>query len=90
MKEAFDKTVHNINFVSITDAINLSLDYTYDLNGLTVYAAKDSLFSLDENDRRCGKEAKDNCETKKYIDALVNKCKCLPFKLRFLIGEVWN
>ena len=88
MKEAFNKTVEIINFVSFTEAINLPLDYTYDLNGLTVYAAKDSLYSLDENDRRCGKEAKDVCETKKHVDALVNQCKCLPFKLRFLIGEV--
>ena len=86
--EAFTK-LDNINFVSVIEAINdLPLDYTYSLSGLVEYVAKDSLFSLNENDRRCGKEAKDNCETKKYIDALVNKCKCLPFKLRFLIGKV--
>ena len=87
MKEAFKK-VDNINFVSLTEAINLPLDHTYNLNGVVVYAAKDSLFSLDENDRRCGKEPRDVCKTKKYIDILVKKCNCLPFKLRFLIGEV--
>ena len=88
MKEAFNKTIDNINFVSVTEAINLPLDHTYDLHGLTVYEARNSLYSLDENDRRCGKEPKDVCKTKKYIDILVKKCNCLPFKLRFLVGEV--
>ena len=42
----------------------------------------DSFLSLDKSIRGCQEETFDECRTRKYANALTEKCKCLPFQLR--------
>ena len=68
--------------------MNLRLNNIYNANGIQVFVAKDSLLTLDIEDRRCQEESENNCNTKKYMDSLIEKCQCLPFQLRLLLDEV--
>ena len=68
--------------------MKLYLDNIYNANGVQVVVAKDSLLTLDIEDRRCQEESENNCNTKKYMDSLIEKCQCLPFQLRLLLDEV--
>ena len=70
--------------------MKLSLGYTYNLKYVEEIVAKDSILSLDEKDIRCQKNPQYECKNKKFINALRNKCHCLPFSLRFLAEKVCN
>ena len=68
--------------------MKLYLQNIYSANGVQVEVAKDSLLTLDKEDRKCQEESEDNCNTMKYMDALKERCQCLPFQLRFLGDKV--
>ena len=59
------------------------------LNVIKEITVTDSFLSLDKNIRRCQEESFDKCTTRKYTNALIDTCKCLPFQLR-LTEEVVN
>ena len=73
--------------MNFTEPLELSLGYSYDLIFVKEQIATDSLFTLDESIRKCQREPKDDCSTRKYLEDLKNKCQCLPFQLRSLIDE---
>ena len=60
----------------------LNLEKKYFLNVIKEISVTESFLTLDENTRGCQEESFDDCTTKKYINALINKCKCLPFQIR--------
>ena len=55
---------------------------------MTEIVAKNSIFTLDENVRRCQENPQEVCTNKKFTDALRNRCQCLPFQLRLLAHNV--
>ena len=57
---------------------------------MQVVEAKDSFLTLDKEVRGCQEESQDDCNTKKYMEELEEKCKCLPFQLRFHVDKVLN
>ena len=73
--------------MNFTEPLELSLGYSYDLIFVKEQIATDSLFTLDESIRKCQREPKDDCSTRKYLEDLKNKCQCLPFQLRSLIDK---
>ena len=70
--------------------MKLYLDNIYNANGVQVVVAKDSLLTLDKKVRKCQEESTNDCNTRKYMDSLVENCQCLPFQLRFLQDKVPN
>ena len=60
----------------------------YDLRDIQLIKSTDSLFTLDKEVRGCGEESITDCSTRKYMNALMEKCQCLPFQLRFLLLHV--
>ena len=43
----------------------------------------DSFITLDEDVRQCQDEyTQVECRTKKYLDSIIENCKCLPFDLK--------
>ena len=54
----------------------------YFLNGIKEISVTDSFLSMGENVRGCLEESYDDCTAKKYKNALIDKCQCLPFQLR--------
>ena len=55
---------------------------------MTEIVAKNSIFTLDENVRRCQENPQEVCTNKKFTAALIDTCQCLPFQLRFLLNNV--
>ena len=60
----------------------LNLEKKYFLNVIKEISVTESFLTLDENTRGCQEESFDDCTTKKYTNALIDKCKCLPFQMR--------
>ena len=65
----------------LSEPLKLSLNYTHDFVILKEQKATDSYLTLDEDIRECQRENTDDCNTRKYQDALITKCQCLPFQL---------
>ena len=64
------------------EPLKLSLDKKYFLNVIKEISVTDSFMSMDKDVRGCQKESYDECTTRKYINALMNKCQCLPFQFK--------
>ena len=64
------------------EPLKLRTGNTYNLNNLKEIEVTDEFLNLDQNIRMCQNgESLQNCQTRKYIDELVKKCKCLPFAI---------
>ena len=60
----------------------------YNLNVVKEISATDSFLSMDRDVSKCqDDETFDECATKKHINHLKDKCKCLPLSLS-LMDEV--
>ena len=57
-------------------------EFEYNLNALTKIEVTDSFISQDDEDRGCQHEPLYNCTTRKFLDALLGKCGCLPINIR--------
>ena len=54
----------------------------YKLGDVKMVKSTADFYSLDEATIRCQKDSRyEDCVTKKYLEALVAKCSCLPFNL---------
>ena len=70
-------------FSAFVEPVSLIGEGEYNLNALKEIEAKDSFLGLDQDVRKCqNDEPLFNCTTRKYIEAVVSKCKCLPSNLR--------
>ena len=54
----------------------------YNLNVLKEIVVTDAFLGLDENSRECQNEEPFVCTTKKFVDAFLGKCGCLPLHMR--------
>ena len=55
----------------------------YNLNALKEIEATDFYLGLDQDVKKCqNNEPLHNCTTRKYLEAVLAKCKCLPSNLR--------
>ena len=59
----------------------------YNLNVIKEVRVTDSFQSMGKDIKGCQEESYDECTTRKYMNALIRNCQCLPFKLR-LTDEV--
>ena len=58
-------------------------DGEYNVNVVKEVEVTESYLGLDQKVRGCQKaESFHNCTTKHYFDSLLEKCACLPFKIR--------
>ena len=60
----------------------MGFGFEYNLDALTEIEATDSFMEQDEDVRKCQPEPFYNCTTRKYIDALLDQCGCLPLSIR--------
>ena len=80
-------TLNYTNF--FTDSVTLQGNGQFNLNILKEISVTDSFLGLDQDVRRCqNDEPYDNCTTRHYIQALKEKCGCLPFPVKTLDDEV--
>ena len=60
----------------------LELGKEYNLNNVKEVKVTNDFVGLDETTRKCqNEEDLMDCETRKLIDSLFQKCKCLPFSI---------
>ena len=77
-----------LTFSAFKEPVTLIGEGEYNLNVLKEIKATDSYLGLDQDVRKCqNDEPLSNCTTKKYIEAILSQCKCLPSNLR-LSNEV--
>ena len=57
-------------------------EFEYNLDALTTIEVTESFLGLDQQDRGCQHEPLYNCTTRKYLDALLDQCGCLPLSIR--------
>ena len=58
-------------------------DGEYNVNVMKEVEVTESYLGLDQKVRGCQKEESfHNCTTNHYFDSLLEKCACLPFKIR--------
>ena len=64
-------------------------EYEYNLDALTMIEATDSFISQDEDVRGCQLEPLFNCTTRKYLEALMDRCGCLPLSINNEVFEMY-
>ena len=64
-------------------------EYEYNLDALTMIDATDSFISQDETVRNCSMEPLFNCTTRKYLEALLDRCRCLPLSLNKVVFDMY-
>ena len=57
-------------------------EFEYNLDALTMIEVTESFMGQDEDVRSCQPEPLYNCTTRQYLDALLDKCGCLPLSMR--------
>ena len=57
--------------------------FEYNLDALTNIEVTESFLTLDQDSRECQNDGTfSNCTTRHYMDAVLQKCACLPFNMR--------
>jgi len=63
--------------------LKLKVGHEYNLNNVKEIEVTEDFLTLDKPIIKCqNDESLEDCKTRKYIDALNKKCKCLPFAIR--------
>ena len=63
--------------------MKLKVGHEYNLNNVKEIKVTEDFLTLDKPIINCqNDESLEDCKTRKYIDALNKKCKCLPFAIR--------
>ena len=61
----------------------LKIGNEYNLNNVKEISVTDDFLTLDKTIIDCqNEETLEDCKTRKYLDALDEQCKCLPFSIR--------
>ena len=83
---------NNLYFTNFfADSVTLSGKGQFNLNILKEISGTDSYLGLDQNVRGCqNDEPYDNCTTRHYIEAMRDKCGCLPFPVTIPGNEVYR
>ena len=65
------------------EPLMLKIGNEYNLNNVKEISVTDDFLTLDKTIIKCqNEESLQGCKTRKYIDTLVEHCKCLPFGIR--------
>ena len=65
------------------EPLKLKIGIEYNLNNVKEIDVSDEFLTLDKAIINCqNDESLQDCKTRKYIDALIEQCKCLPFTIR--------
>ena len=62
--------------------VELVGDYMFNLNVLKEVNVTEDFLELNEEHRGCSKTEKMDCITEGFKENILEKCRCLPFKLR--------
>ena len=63
--------------------MRLKLGNEYNLNNVKEIEVTDEFLALEKTIINCqNTESLEDCKTRRYVDALVEQCKCLPFAIR--------
>ena len=59
------------------------MENEYNLNNVKEISVTDAFLTLDKTIINCqNQESLQDCQTRKYMDTMVEQCKCLPFAIR--------
>ena len=65
------------------EPLKLKIGNEYNLNNVKEIYVTDDFLTLDKTIRNCqNEESLEDCKTRKYIDILLEQCKCVPFAIR--------
>ena len=65
------------------EPLQLKIGNEYNLNNVKEISVTDEFLTLDKTIINCQNEAPlDDCRTRKYVDTLIDQCKCLPFTIK--------
>ena len=82
------QSVCNIYFIKVVKSTYnlespvLSPGWQYNLNVFAHVKATDDFLTLDEKDKDCSIESKEDCSTRSYVMRVTQGCGCLPLSLR--------
>ena len=66
-----------------SEPLRLKLGSEFNLNNVKVIEVTDEFLTLDKSIISCqNDESLEDCQTRKYVDTLVEHCNCLPFAIR--------
>ena len=69
--------------ICFLEPLKLKVGHEYNLNNVKEIKVSDDFLTLDKTIRNCQNvESLQDCQTRKYIDASIEQCKCLPFTIR--------
>ena len=64
------------------EPLKLKIGNEYNLNNVKEIKISDEFLSLDKAIIKCqNKESLQDCQTREYIDAAIEKCYCIPFAI---------
>ena len=64
----------------VLDPLKLEVGKEYNLNNVKEIVPTDDFLTLDRDTIGCqNEESSNDCETRQYIDALIDQCGCIPF-----------
>ena len=67
----------------LIEPLKIKVGKEYNLNNVKEIKVTDEFLTLDKTTMNCqNKESLQDCETREYIQALIEQCKCLPFPIR--------
>ena len=64
------------------DSPALSPGWQYNLNDVTDIKTTDDFLNLDDKDKGCSIESKEECSTRTYVKRLTENCDCLPLSMK--------
>ena len=68
--------------VCILEPLMLEIGNEYNLNNVKEIKVTNDFLTLDKTITHCqNKESFEDCKTRKYADAIVHQCRCLPFAI---------
>ena len=63
--------------------MQLKIGNEYNLNNVKEISVTEEFLTLDKTIINCqNEETLDDCKTRKYVNTLIEQCKCLPFTIR--------
>ena len=72
-----------VSYAFLKEPVMFNGEGEYNINGLKEMKVTDSFLDLDQGTRKCqNEEPFHNCTTKRYNNAYIEQCGCLPFNIK--------
>ena len=73
----------------VLEPLRLKIGNEYNLNNVKEIKVTDEFLTLDKSIINCqNKESQQDCKTRKYLDTILQQCKCLPFGIMYENNKV--